>query len=96
MRNQILAVFMLVMMIVLTIVSILVYKQVGALLKNNAEKQLQQTAVEANGRMETLYKQVDTLSNQLVTNITVQQQLGSLANNGKSLNFTQRQALVSV
>jgi two-component system, sensor histidine kinase YesM len=95
-RNQILAVFMLVMMIVLTIVSILVYKQVGALLKNNAEKQLQQTAVEANGRMETLYKQVDTLSNQLVTNITVQQQLGSLANNGKSLNFTQRQALVSV
>jgi two-component system, sensor histidine kinase YesM len=94
-RNQILAIFLLVMMIVLSIVSIMVYKQVGSLMKNNAESQIQQTAVEANGRMETLYKQIDTLSNQLVTNGTVQQLLLSLAD-GKKLDFANRQSLISV
>jgi two-component system, sensor histidine kinase YesM len=94
-RNQILAVFLFVMMIVLTIVSLMVYKQVGALIKNNAELQIQQTAIEANGRMETLYKQIDTLSNQLVTNGTVQQLLLNLVN-GKKMDFANRQSLVSV
>jgi two-component system, sensor histidine kinase YesM len=94
-RNQILAIFLVVMMIVLSIVSIMVYKQVGSLMKNNAELQIQQTAVEANGRMETLYKQIDTLSNQLVTNGTVQQLLLSLAD-GKNLDFANRQSLISV
>jgi two-component system, sensor histidine kinase YesM len=94
-RNQILAIFLLVMMIVLSIVSIMVYKQVGSLMKNNAESQIKQTAIEANGRMETLYKQIDTLSNQLVTNGTVQQLLLGLAD-GKKLDFANRQSLVSV
>jgi two-component system, sensor histidine kinase YesM len=94
-RNQILAIFLVVMMIVLSIVSIMVYNQVGSLMKNNAELQIQQTAVEANGRMETLYKQIDTLSNQLVTNGTVQQLLLSLAD-GKKLDFANRQSLISV
>jgi two-component system, sensor histidine kinase YesM len=94
-RNQILAIFLLVMMIVLSIVSIMVYKQVGSLMKNNAESQIQQTAIEANGRMETLYKQIDTLSNQLMTNGTVQQLLLNLAD-GKKLDFANRQSLISV
>ncbi|WML41329.1 sensor histidine kinase [Neobacillus sp. OS1-2] len=94
-RNQILSVFLLVMMIVLAIVSIMVYRQVGTLMKNNAEKQIQQTAVEANGRMETLYKQIDTLSNQLATNGTVQQLMLSLTN-GDTMDFAKKQALIKV
>lgn len=94
-RNQILTIFLLVMVIVLSIVSIMVYKQVESLMKNNAESQIQQTAIEANGRMETLYKQIDTLSNQLVTNGTIQQLLLSLAD-GKKLDFANRQSLISV
>lgn len=91
-RNQILVVFLFVMMIVLSIVAIMVYNQVGALMKNNAEKQIQQTAVEASGRMEMLYKQIDTLSNQLVTNGTVQQILYSLTN-GEKMSLSKREAL---
>ncbi|MDM5339878.1 hypothetical protein QUF84_22025 [Fictibacillus enclensis] len=66
-RNQILLIYLLVMAMVLTIVAFLMLDRIGELVKNNAEKQIQQTAVEANGRLETLYKQIDTLSNQLVT-----------------------------
>jgi len=44
-RNQISVVFILVMIIVLGIVSILTFNLVGAMLKTNAEKQIQQIAV---------------------------------------------------
>ncbi|MGM9957024.1 MAG: sensor histidine kinase [Peribacillus sp.] len=71
-RNQIVTVFLTVMMIVLCIVSLLVYKQVGTLMREATEKLIKQTAIEANGRMETLYQQIDMLSNQMVTNGTVQ------------------------
>lgn len=54
-RNQILLVFLNVMVIVLCFVGIITYNIVSSLLKNNAEKQIQQTAIEANGRMESLY-----------------------------------------
>ncbi|KQL41552.1 histidine kinase [Bacillus sp. FJAT-25509] len=94
-RNQILAVFLIVMVIVLSIVSIMVYNQVGTLMKDTTEKQIKQTAVEANGRMETLYKQIDTLSNQLMTNETVQQILLGLKN-GESVDFAKRQSLIRV
>ncbi|PGZ94693.1 sensor histidine kinase [Bacillus sp. AFS029533] len=83
------------MVIVLSIVSIMVYNQVGTLMKDTTEKQIQQTAVEANGRMETLYKQIDTLSNQLMTNETVQQILLGLKN-GESVDFAKRQSLIRV
>jgi two-component system, sensor histidine kinase YesM len=94
-RNQILAVFLFVMMIVLAIVSIMVYNQVGTLMKDNAEEQIQQTAVEANGRMETLYRQVDTLSNQLATNGTVQQLLLGIVD-GDIMDFAKQQSLIKV
>ena len=94
-RNQILAVFLIVMMIVLSIVSIMVYNQVGTMMKDTTKKQIKQTAIEANGRMETLYKQIDTLSNQLMTNGTVQQILLGLKN-GESIDFGKRQSLIRV
>lgn len=94
-RNQILAVFLIVIMLVLSIVSIIVYIQAGKMMRNHAEKQVQQTAVEANGRMETLYKQIDTLSNQLVTNSNIQQLLLEI-NEGASLDFEGRQTLIRV
>lgn len=83
------------MMIVLSIVSIMVYNQVGTLMKDTTEKQIKQTAIEANGRMETLYKQIDTLSNQLMTNGIVQQILLGLKN-GESVDFSKRQSLIRV
>lgn len=83
------------MVIVLSIVSIMVYNQVGTLMKDTTEKQIKQTAIEANGRMETLYKQIDTLSNQLMTNETVQQILLGLKN-GESVDFAKRQSLIRV
>ncbi|MFC7439662.1 cache domain-containing protein [Laceyella putida] len=94
-RNQILSVFLIVMLFVLAIVSFLVYNQVSALVKNQAETQMKQTAVEANGRMETLYKQVDTLSSQLATNQTVQQLMLSMVN-GNGLDFSEKQTLARI
>jgi two-component system sensor histidine kinase YesM len=73
----------------------MVYSQVGKIMKKNAEEQIQQTAVEANGRMETLYKHIDTLSNQLVTNTNVQQLMLGLVN-GESLDFAKRESLIKV
>jgi two-component system, sensor histidine kinase YesM len=94
-RNQILAVFLFVMVIVLSIVSVMVYNQLGDWMQDNTEKQIQQTAIEANGRMETLYKQIDTLSNQLMTNGTVQELLLGLVN-GESMDFAKWQSLIKV
>ncbi|GAA3329873.1 hypothetical protein GCM10020331_080120 [Ectobacillus funiculus] len=59
------------------------------------KKQMQQTAVEANGRMETLYKQIDTLTNQVATNNTVQQLLTDVVD-GKSVSVPQRESLIRV
>lgn len=91
-RNQIVAVFLIVMMIVLCIVSIMIYKQVGTLMEEATEKLIKQTAIEANGRMETLYQQIDLLSNQLVTNGTVQQ----FVENAESMDATQKISLIKV
>ncbi len=74
-RNQILIVFLSVMFMVLLIVSILTFNQVSSLLKNNAEKQIKQVAVEANGRLESLYEQINMASKLVVTNDKVQKLL---------------------
>ncbi|MDN4525693.1 sensor histidine kinase [Fictibacillus fluitans] len=94
-RNQILFIYLLVMAIVLTIVAFLMLDRIGELVKNNAEKQIQQTAVEANGRLETLYRQIDTLSNQLVTNRTIQQMMQDTSE-GKTLGPEKKKALLGV
>jgi two-component system sensor histidine kinase YesM len=94
-RNQILLVFLSVMVIVLCFVGIMTYNIVSSLLKNNAEKQIQQTAIEANGRMESLYQQIDMLTKQVATNSYVQQLLLA-EKDGQTATFNERQALMQV
>nr|WP_263324414.1 sensor histidine kinase [Neobacillus sp. Marseille-Q6967] len=94
-RNQILVVFLVVMLIVLFIVSLVTFNRVSTLLKNNAEKQINQTAVEANGRLESLYKQVSTSSKLVMTNDTIQSTL-TKASQGHPISFSERQQLEGV
>jgi two-component system, sensor histidine kinase YesM len=89
-RNQILVVFLIVMAIVLLIVGSLTFNQVSNMLKNNGEKQIQQTAIEANGRLESLYEQVNTASKLVMTNDTIQGIL-SKAYIGKKVSFAELQ-----
>lgn len=94
-RNQILTVFLFVMAIVLITVGTMTFSLMSTLLKTNAEKQIQQTAREVNGRMETLYRQLDTLSKQVATDADVQQSLLQVAM-GQGATFEQRQALTRI
>ncbi|MGG1674919.1 sensor histidine kinase [Neobacillus sp. NRS-1170] len=94
-RNQILVVFLVVMLIVLLIVGFLTFNQVSALLKNNAEKQMNQTAVEANGRLESLYKQISTASKLVMTNDNSQRIL-TKGYEGKVITFSERQELKGI
>ncbi|HAQ07052.1 MAG TPA: sensor histidine kinase [Bacillus bacterium] len=92
-RNQILFIFLLVMIIVLLIVSLLTLGQVSALLKNNAEKQIQQVAIEANGRIESIYEQINMNSKLVITDEEVQRILTSVYN-GEQVSFSDRQQLM--
>ncbi|WP_404332899.1 sensor histidine kinase [Mesobacillus maritimus] len=92
-RNQILFIFILVMVIVLLIVSLLTLNQVSSLLKNNAEKQIQQVAIEANGRFESLYEQINMASKLVITNTGVQELL-TKEYDGKEITFHDRQSLM--
>lgn len=94
-RNQILVVFLLAMGIVLLLVGIMTFQLVSTLLKNNAEKQMQQTAVQASGRLETLYQQIDMLSQQVATNSYVQQLLIAESDGHRS-DFYKRQSLMQI
>lgn len=94
-RNQILVVFLVVMAIVLLIVGVLTYNQVSTLLKNNADKQIHQTAIEANGRLESLYKQISTASKFVMTNDNIQRVL-TKGYEGKEISFTERQQLEGI
>ncbi|MGD6802055.1 sensor histidine kinase [Rossellomorea vietnamensis] len=91
-RNQLSFVFLVVMATVLALVSVLTYNQVSSLLKSNAEKQIDQTAVEANGRLESLYKQINTATKLVMTNNNIQRVL-SRAYEGKTIDFYERQEL---
>ncbi|MCM3790171.1 sensor histidine kinase [Domibacillus indicus] len=92
-RNQILFIFLLVMIIVLLIVSLLTLRQVSSLLKNNAEKQIQQVAIEANGRIESLYEQINMNSKLVITDEEVQRVLTNVYE-GKQVTFNDRQKLM--
>ncbi|MBU9714319.1 sensor histidine kinase [Evansella tamaricis] len=94
-RNQIFIVFITVMVIVLLIVGVNTYNVVSAVLKSNAEKQIQQTAIQASGKMEALYEQVDTLTLQVATHSHVQDTLLKEVL-GDSVSFSQRQSLMGV
>lgn len=92
-RNQILFVFLSVMIVVLLFVSILIFNQVSTLLENNAEKQIQQVAVEANGRIETLYEQLNMASKLAATNDKVQKLL-TKEYEQKKVTFYEKQELM--
>ncbi len=94
-RNQMLFGFLLVMILVLGGVALATFHSVSTLLRNNAEKNIQQTAIQANGRLEGILQQVDTLTTQVATNAYVQQLLMEEAN-GTMAMFSERQRLASV
>jgi two-component system, sensor histidine kinase YesM len=91
-RNQILIGFILVMAAVLFIFGINTYQSVSRLLKASAAKHIQQTAVQANGRLDALIGQLDTLTAQIMTDSYVQQLLLDDLN-GQPPDFTERQSL---
>jgi two-component system, sensor histidine kinase YesM len=93
-RNQILFIFLLVMIIVLLIVSLLTLRHVSSLLKNNAEKQIQQVAIEANGRIESLYEQINMSSKLVITDEQVQQILTDV-DQREEVTFSERQRLMA-
>ncbi|AJD92126.1 histidine kinase [Jeotgalibacillus malaysiensis] len=94
-RNQISIVFLIVMVIVLAFVAVSTYHFGGQILRDNAERQLKQTAVQASGKTDTLYGQIDLLTTQVATNQSVQQLLTRLYD-GEEATFQQRQSLLTI
>lgn len=94
-RNQIFIGFVLVMLIILLVSGAFVYDRVSILLKNNAERHIQQTAVQANGRLNALIGQIDSLMEQVANHPTVQQLLLEELN-GNEVSFNQRQSLLQI
>ncbi|OKP83108.1 histidine kinase [Paenibacillus sp. P32E] len=94
-RNQIFIGFLLVMLVIIAVSGAFVYNRVSFLLKNNAERHIQQTAVQANGRLDALIDQIDSLTEQVANHPTVQQLLTEELN-GKSVSFNQRQSLLQI
>lgn len=86
-------IFLLVMIIVLLIVSLLTLRQVSTLLKDNAENQFQQVAIEAIGRMDTLYEQINISSKLVISDEEVQRLLTNVYD-GIRLTFRERQQLM--
>ncbi|MGO4109501.1 cache domain-containing sensor histidine kinase [Paenibacillus sp. YAF4_2] len=91
-RNQIFLGFMLVMLLVLVSVGFFTYGQVSELLRNNAEKHIQQTAVQATGKMDVLLHQMDTFTMQVATNASIQTLMAKEVG-GTQLTFEERQVL---
>ncbi|WP_110929995.1 cache domain-containing sensor histidine kinase [Paenibacillus bouchesdurhonensis] len=91
-RNQIFLGFMLVMIIVLASVSFFTFDQVSILLRNNAEKHIQQTAVQATGKLDALLQQINTLTAQVAMSATTQRLLTE-ETMGVPISFGDRQLL---
>ncbi|AGT32220.1 histidine kinase [Geobacillus genomosp. 3] len=94
-RNQILVVFLCVMVIVLSIVSAITFRQVSLLVRNNAEEQIKQTALEASGRIDSLFEQLNTATKFMMTNREVQR-LFERIHAGEKVTFPELQMLKSV
>lgn len=91
-RGQMLAGFLSAMATILIIVGVVTFDSVADLLKQNAERHIQQTAVQGNGRLEAILGRIDSLSLQVATNEYVQQLLTDVAA-GRKATFAERQAL---
>ncbi|NBC70761.1 sensor histidine kinase [Paenibacillus sacheonensis] len=94
-RNQIFISFTLTIILVLTFAGAFIYGEVSVLLKNSAEKHIQQTAIQANGRLDALLKQVDSLTTQIAVDAYVQKLLSREAEGSRS-NFNERQSLLQI
>ncbi|MCL6602061.1 MAG: sensor histidine kinase [Paenibacillus sp.] len=94
-RNQIFIGFLVVMLIIIGVAGVFVYDKVSFLLKNNAERHIHQTAVQASGRLDALIGQIDSLTAQVANHTTVQQLLLKEMD-GESVSFNQRQSLLQI
>ncbi|MFD1954997.1 sensor histidine kinase [Paenibacillus thailandensis] len=63
------------------------------LLRNNAEKHIQQTAVQAAGKLDVLLRQVDTFTAQVATSATIQRLMAQEAE-GEKTTFAERQSML--
>lgn len=93
-RNQLLVVYLFVILLVLIIVSAITYISVEDLLQNNAEEQIRQTAIESSGRYDSLYEQLNMVTKQVITNEEVQHTLFN-ETRGDTITFDQRQSLMN-
>ena len=91
-RGQMLAGFLSVMLLTLTFVGFYTYDSASKLLEQNAEMLIRQTAVQGNGRLEAILKQIDSLTLQAATDAYVQSLLESVEDGGFP-SFLDRQAL---
>jgi len=94
-RNQIFIGFLLVMLIVLALGGFLTYDRVSVLLRNSAERHIQQIAVQTTGKLEALLGQIDMLATQVATNGSVQRML-SEEQDGQPTSFPERQSLQQI
>ncbi|WP_307719852.1 cache domain-containing sensor histidine kinase [Paenibacillus kobensis] len=92
-RNQMLFGFLLVMIIILSVVGTVTFDSVSRLLNKNAEKHIQQTAIQANGRLDAVLNQIDSLTLMVSTNNFVQRLLAD-EREGKRATFEEKQMLV--
>lgn len=91
-RKQMFVLYASVMLIILVTVGVYINSQVSRLLQSNAEKHMENTAVQAIANVELLMKQIDTFSSQVATNAMVQTLLQD-SYNGKQASFDQLQLL---
>ncbi|KRE67857.1 histidine kinase [Paenibacillus sp. Soil750] len=90
-----LAGFIAVMIIVLVCAGAITYNSVSTLLNTKAETQMKQIASQANGRLEAIITQIDTLTLQAVNDVYLQQ-LFLASVQGKAPNFSERQSLLKI
>ncbi|AOZ93749.1 cache domain-containing sensor histidine kinase [Paenibacillus crassostreae] len=94
-RNQIFIGFFVVMLIIISVAGVFIYDRVSTLLKNNTEKHIQQTAVQATGRLDAIISQIDSMTLQVATNTNVQQLLMKELD-GQPGTFNERQSLLEI
>ena len=82
------------MIFVLIIVSIITFSTVAKLLQDNAEAQMKQTVTESQGRFDTIYKQINMVTKQIITNNAVQDILMDVQQE-EVITFNERQSLVN-
>jgi two-component system, sensor histidine kinase YesM len=71
-RGQMLSTFALVMVIVLSVVGFLTFNLVTEIIKDNAKNQIEQTAAQSLGRIDSQFETIEMIASQIATNPSVQ------------------------